>query len=94
MSLQANIAKATCYLARFKTEGVRHRIAGQDFGSDSSFETISPVDLTTLASVARGGAHEIDQAAKAAFPGWAGLTGKARREILHAVADGIVARAE
>lgn len=61
------------------------------------FETLSPIDLKPLASVAKGDARDIDQAAKAAKaaqPAWAALSGAKRREILHTIADAIEARAE
>lgn len=97
MSLEINIKKAHEYLEQFRTQGVMHRIDGQDVSSNDQFETKSPADHTALAQVSRGGASEIDQAAKSAkkaFADWSVVTGKARRDILHAVADGIVARAE
>ncbi|ODT84194.1 MAG: 5-carboxymethyl-2-hydroxymuconate semialdehyde dehydrogenase [Pelagibacterium sp. SCN 64-44] len=97
--LQTNLAKAKAYLARFEREGVLNHIAGKAVPAldGTSFESISPVDLQPLARVAHGKAADIDLAAKAAkeaFPTWAGLGGKARRAILHEIADAIVARAE
>ncbi|MGJ8547238.1 MAG: 5-carboxymethyl-2-hydroxymuconate semialdehyde dehydrogenase [Sulfitobacter sp.] len=61
------------------------------------FATTSPVDGSHIADVARGGAADIDaaaKAAKAAFPAWAAMGGAARKAVLHKIADGIVARAE
>ena len=97
--LQENIAKAEAYLARFKEKGVLNRIAGEDVAAadGATFETISPVDLKPLATVARGAAADIDRAAKAAkaaFADWAAMPGDARRKLLHKIADAIVARAE
>lgn len=97
-TLARNIDKASGYLARFK-DGVLNRIAGEDVAAvdSSTFETLSPVDLKPLASVARGGAADIDRAAraaKAAFPGWAAMPGDVRKALLHKVADAIEARAE
>lgn len=97
--LQENIARAEAYLARFKQEGVLNRIAGEDVpaADGATFETISPVDLKPLATVARGAAVDIDRAAraaKAAFADWAAMPGDARRKLLHRIADAIVARAE
>ncbi|WFU11711.1 5-carboxymethyl-2-hydroxymuconate semialdehyde dehydrogenase (plasmid) [Rhizobium sp. CB3090] len=97
--LQENIAKAETYLARFKERGVLNRINGEDVPGDdgSSFETISPVDLKPIATVARGKVADIDRAAraaKAAFAEWAAMPGEARKKLLHKIADAIVARAE
>ena len=50
-----------------------------------------------MAKVAHGKAADVDRAAKAAkqaFPGWAALSGEKRKQVLHKVADAIVARAE
>jgi len=97
--LQENIAKAETYLARFKEKGVLNRIAGEDLSAadGATFETISPVDLKPLATVAKGTAADIDRAAKAAkaaFADWAAMPGAARKKLLHKIADAIVARAE
>ncbi|CAN7650238.1 5-carboxymethyl-2-hydroxymuconate semialdehyde dehydrogenase [Pararhizobium sp. LjRoot235] len=97
--LEENIAKAQAYLARFRDNGVLNRIGGEDVAAadGSTFETISPVDLKPLASIARGKAEDIDRAAKGAktaFPVWAAMDGTARKKLLHKIADAIVARAE
>lgn len=97
MTLDENIKRAQAYLKQFQSGPVAHRINGQDVLSADSFDTLSPVDLAPLATISKGGADEIDQAAKAAkaaFTGWSRLSGKDRRDILHNVADAIVARAE
>ncbi|MFC3727220.1 5-carboxymethyl-2-hydroxymuconate semialdehyde dehydrogenase [Neoaquamicrobium sediminum] len=97
--LEENIAKADAYLARFREQGVMNRIAGEDLPAADgvTFETISPVDLKPLATIARGTAADIDRAAKAAraaFAEWAAMPGEARKKLLHRIADAIVARAE
>lgn len=97
--LTENLKKAEGYLARFARDGVPNQIAGEAVpaASGETFETISPVDLKPLARVARGGAADIDRAARAAkasFPAWAAMTGDARKKLLHKIADAIVARAE
>ncbi|MGL3111296.1 5-carboxymethyl-2-hydroxymuconate semialdehyde dehydrogenase [Bradyrhizobium sp. BR 1432] len=97
--LQENIAKAERHLARFRETGVLNRIGGEDIpaADNVTFETISPVDLKPLAKVSHGKAADIDRAARAAqaaFPQWAETSGDARKELLHKVADAIVARAE
>ncbi|EFG35646.1 conserved hypothetical protein [Brucella sp. NVSL 07-0026] len=96
--LDDNVAKAKTYLARFE-KGVLNRIGGEDVAAadGATFETISPVDLKPLATVALGKAADIDRAAraaKAAFPEWAAMSGDARKKLLHKIADAIVARAE
>ncbi len=96
---QNNLARSERYLARFRAEGVLNQIDGEAMpaASGASFESLSPVDLHPLARVARGGAEDIDRAAKAAkraFPAWAALQGNARRKLLHRIADAIEARAE
>ncbi|MGQ2903491.1 MAG: 5-carboxymethyl-2-hydroxymuconate semialdehyde dehydrogenase [Neoaquamicrobium sediminum] len=96
---EENIAKADAYLARFREQGVMNRIAGEDLPAADgvTFETISPVDLKPLATVARGTAADIDRAAKAAraaFAEWATMPGDTRKKLLHRIADAIVARAE
>jgi hypothetical protein len=63
----------------------------------ATFDTISPVDLKSLAKVAHGKAADVDRAAKAAkraFAGWAALSGEKRKQVLHKVANAIAARAE
>jgi len=98
-SLEATIARAHGFLARFAATGIPNRIGGEDRPAldRRSFETRSPVDDRLLAQVARSGAADIDaaaRAAKAAFPAWRDISGAKRREILHAIADAIEARAE
>jgi len=97
--LDENLKKAEAYLARFARDGVKNQIGGEavDAADGAVFETVSPVDMKVLARVARGGATDIDRAAKAAkaaFPAWRAMPGAERRKLLHKVADAIVARAE
>lgn len=98
-TLQENIAKAEAYLARFREKGVLNRIGGEDVAAadGSTFETISPVDLKPLSKIAHGKAGDIDRAAKAAQAAsaeWAAMDGTPRKNLLHRIADAIVARAE
>lgn len=98
-ALETNLAKADKYLARFRTAGVLNHIGGEAVAAadGTAFETISPIDLKTLARVAHGKAADIDhaaKAAKAAFPAWAAVDGDKRKKLLHKIADAIVARAE
>jgi 5-carboxymethyl-2-hydroxymuconic-semialdehyde dehydrogenase len=98
-ALDKTIAKAEEFLKRFRQKTVPHLIDGKaDAGSGQTFETHSPIDNTVIAKVARGGAAEIDRAAKAATKafrtGWSQTTGDHRRKLLHKIADAIEARAE
>lgn len=97
--LQDNIQKLIGYLARFKNTGVLNQIGGEPLPAQSreAFETRSPVDESLICSVAKGGAADIDaaaRAAKAAFPAWRDMAGAERKKILHRIADAIVERAE
>jgi 5-carboxymethyl-2-hydroxymuconic-semialdehyde dehydrogenase len=97
--VDANIAKAAQYLARFGQAPVLHHIGGEAVPSRGGgwFTTLSPVDLKPLAKVAAGDRLDIDRAAaaaKAAFPAWAAFNGEERKAILHRLADLIVERAE
>jgi 5-carboxymethyl-2-hydroxymuconic-semialdehyde dehydrogenase len=96
MTLSDHLSKLDTHLARHRA-GILHLIGGQDVASATTFDTRSPVDGSLIAPVARGGAAEVDAAARAAhnaFPAWAALPGDARKAILHRIADGIEARAE
>jgi len=98
-SLEANLAKAEQYAARFASGGVQHFIDGAPRASLSgkTFETRSPIDDRVLALVAAGGADDVAAAALAAeraFPAWRDVAGSDRRDLLHAIADAIEARAE
>ncbi|MBK8007395.1 MAG: 5-carboxymethyl-2-hydroxymuconate semialdehyde dehydrogenase [Rhizobiales bacterium] len=92
------LLRAQRYLARFGGKTLAHLIDGKSVaGSGGTFDTLSPVDNTLLAKVARGTSAEIDQAAKAAkraFASWRKVSGEKRREIMHKIADAIVARAD
>ncbi|WP_323040112.1 5-carboxymethyl-2-hydroxymuconate semialdehyde dehydrogenase [Gemmobacter sp.] len=96
--LATNLSRAKDYLQRFTDGGVLNQIGGQAVpGSLGWFDTISPTNLEPLARVARGGAEDVDRAARAAhaaFAGWSRMDGAARRKLLHRIADGIEKRAE
>lgn len=97
--LEANLAKAKTYLARFAAEPVAHFIDGEPRASvaGETFQTHSPIDGARLANVASGGAADVEAAARAAersFPAWRAVPGEKRRALLHAIADAIEARAE
>ena len=85
---------------RVEVEGVDvptdHFIDGRRVAGEERFEVRSPIDWEgwELASVAAGGAAEVDlavAAARRAFPGWAALGAAGRREHLAAFADAIEA---
>ena len=99
MTLEANLEAARGYLKQFDAGPILHRIGGEDVpASDGgTFDSVSPVDMARLATVAKGTVEDIDKAcraAKDAFADWAGMSGAERKRILHAIADGIVARKE
>jgi 5-carboxymethyl-2-hydroxymuconic-semialdehyde dehydrogenase len=74
----------------------RHWIGGRRVPSGATFTDLSPIDERPVAELARGGEVEVDaavQAARQAFAGWSATPPAARAEILHAIADGIEARA-
>jgi 5-carboxymethyl-2-hydroxymuconic-semialdehyde dehydrogenase len=91
-------SRAESYLERFRDAPVAHFIDGKPHINDArTFETLSPIDGTVLATVAQGGAKDVDIAARAAataFKSWSKTSGKERRAILHRIADAIEARAE
>ena len=97
--LTTNLGNLEDHLARLREAGVRNHIAGEAVAAASgeTFETASPVDGSPICQVAKGGAEDIDRAARAAaaaFPAWRDMAAAERRAILHRIADGIVARAE
>ena len=78
---------------------VRHFIGGEfvDSLDGKTFESVTPIDNTVIAHVAEGGAQDADRAvaaASAAAEGWAKTSPAERKAILHAIADGLDARAD
>jgi aminomuconate-semialdehyde/2-hydroxymuconate-6-semialdehyde dehydrogenase len=78
---------------------VRHFIGGRfvDSLSGRTFDSISPIDNTVCASVAEGGAEDVNRAVEAARRAfddgpWPRMTPAERKKVLHRVADGIEAR--
>jgi betaine-aldehyde dehydrogenase/5-carboxymethyl-2-hydroxymuconic-semialdehyde dehydrogenase len=74
-----------------------HYINGERVGSARTFTTISPIDESVLAEVARAGEHEVDLAVRAAhdaFPAWAALGPAGRAAHLHRLAGLIDANVE
>ncbi|NNL99821.1 MAG: aldehyde dehydrogenase family protein, partial [Gammaproteobacteria bacterium] len=98
-SFEQNLARAGQYLERFAREPLGHFINGVAVAAagGETWDNLSPVDNQSLGAVRKGTEADIDAAcaaAAAAFPAWRAVPGKDRREMLHALADGIVARAE
>lgn len=76
---------------------VGHFIGGEfvDSVDGATFDTVSPIDNTPIATVAEGSAADVDRAvaaARQAFAQWAAMAPAERAVILHRVADGIEAR--
>ncbi len=76
---------------------VRHFIDGEfiDSVDGATFESITPIDNTPIATVAEGSASDVDgavAAARRAFDGWAAMAPGDRAAVLHRVADGIETR--
>ncbi len=88
------ITPLTKNVARFLASPLQHHIGGRTVpGADgASTEVLNPSDGTTLATVAMGGAPEIDlavAAARKAFPAWSALRPNERAVILQRVADAL-----
>ena len=69
---------------------IQHLINGQAVDSRERFETTNPATQEVLATVASGGADEVDAAvaaAKAAFPAWAGMPAADRARRIRALGD-------
>jgi len=95
---ERNLTDTEKYIKRFKDQTLGHLIAGKSTLSKSgkTFANESPIDNSPLGQVAAGDAGDVDLACKAAataFAEWAAMSGAKRRKILHAIADGIEARA-
>ncbi|MGI9418167.1 MAG: aldehyde dehydrogenase family protein, partial [Geminicoccaceae bacterium] len=97
--LERNIETAKRYLQRFEENAVLNQIDGEALPalSGETFANHSPVEDRFLGDVAKSGRADIDAAAaaaKRAFPAWRDLAAVERKKVLHAIADGIVERAE
>ena len=91
--------KVAGYLERFRDNGVLNHINGEACHAVSGevFKNLSPVDGSLICRVAKSASADVDKAvavAKSSFPEWRDMDGSQRKKILHAIADGIVARAE
>ncbi len=98
-SLAQNLEKLPGYLDRFRDNVLLNHIDGTAYPAEDgrSFANHSPVDNSFLGDIARSGASDVDQAAKAAkkaFPDWRDLDNTKRKKLLHKIADLIESRAE
>ncbi len=98
-SLEENKARAAGYRQAVAARGIQHWINGRRVGGAAgrTFSTRSPIDGSHICTVAEGDAADIDRAAQAAweaFPAWAGMKAKKRRDILYRFAELIEANAE
>ena len=69
---------------------IDHLINGKSVAGTQYFETVNPATQDVLADVAAGGAAEVHaavQAAKDAFPAWAGLPAPERARKIRALGD-------
>ena len=74
-----------------------HYIGGERVTSSARFPTLSPIDESPLAEVARADPDQVDSAVRAAheaFPGWAALGPAGRAPYLHRLAELIEANIE
>ena len=98
-ALAENLKALKRRLARIPKGGILNRVGGADrpAASGETFESRSPTDDGFICLAPRGGAEDVDDAARAAkraFPAWRDLDPNQRRALLHKIADGIVARAD
>lgn len=74
-----------------------HFIGGERVSADTPFESLNPSNTDeVVARYPAGGAAEVDaaaQAARAAFPGWAGASPEVRSDVLDKTGATIIARA-
>ena len=94
-----NQHKAEQYLSRFQEAPLGHLIEGKAVAGDRApaLENRTPIDGTVINSVGMGGKTEIDlavEAATGAFAEWRTVSGAARRQLLHRIADAVEERAE
>ena len=97
--LEENLQKIRPLLTEFSNQPIRHFINGEAVAASDgqTFSNHSPIDDSLIGETAAGTIADIDsacRAAEAAFDDWAALPGKQRKELLHAIADGIEANAE
>ena len=96
-TLDARLARAEGYLARFKHAPLGNFIGGRNVAATGHvFDNLSPVNNAVIKSWGKlpGGPRRCCAAADDAFADWRSTSGAVRRKILHKVADLIVSREE
>jgi 5-carboxymethyl-2-hydroxymuconic-semialdehyde dehydrogenase len=96
---ERNRSLALQHLERLREEPLGHFIDGEPTagGRGESFDVLDPSTGQVLGQVLAATAADVDRAAAAAkrmFPAWSQTSGRRRRDVLHAIADAIVARAD
>jgi len=97
--LDRQLERLAPLLATLRERGLGQLIDGQTVAAASGerFANRSPVDGSLICEVARGNAVDVDRAARAAlaaFTEWRTWQPSRRRQVLHAIADGIERRAD
>lgn len=98
-SLQENLEKVAVYQAQLAERGIQNFINGAHVpaASGKTYDNHSPIDNSLICAVAEGDTADIDAAARAAklaFPAWAAMPAKQRRDLLYRVAELIEENAE
>ena len=98
-STARNRELALQHLARLTDKPLGHFVDGEptDGAGGEPFDVLDPSTGQVLGQVLAGTAGDIESAAaaaKRAFPSWSQTSGKKRRDVLHSIADAIVARAD
>ena len=97
-TLDARLARAEGYLARFKHAPLGNFIGGRNVAATGHvFDNLSPVNNAVINQVGASSQADLDAACAAAddaFADWRSTSGAVRRKILHKVADLIVSREE
>lgn len=98
-TLNENLSKVAPFRERIAKSGLKNIVNGRSIPalSGKTYNNHSPIDNSLLCTVAEGDAADIDLAAQAAheaFPAWAALPAKQRRDLLYRVAELIEAHAE
>jgi 5-carboxymethyl-2-hydroxymuconic-semialdehyde dehydrogenase len=96
---QANRKQALKHLERFRSAPLGHFVDGQPTSGAGGepFDVFDPSTGEVIGQALAGTAEDVDAAAaaaKRAFAPWSRTGGEERRDILHAIADAISARAE
>ena len=98
-ALEENLQKLSTLTSRFSKSPILHFINGEHIAAadEGTFANYSPIDDSKIGEVAAGTMGDVNKACKAAeaaFHDWAAMPGKQRRDLLHAIADAIEAKAE